>query len=373
MRLSRKRPSTTSFSCVPNDEEDVAASDEPRKRPNTHPSSWVPGDEEDASTNNEPRDKLIRSSSGRVEVSFPTKQDRQMSISWSRACGEKRAIRIGMRLLDEFRKGTSKEDVYELKEDILKQNEQPWREIKSKRSGLEAASMKAQEVLSAIDASGRRIDDEDVLSVMRLWTFLKNKGRVNVLPSGQNFVESEMLGVVKTRMYNACSVAAATRDHPAVTMLLSRYLQDNLPACLKPGELFPFTTICINRGYAARRHRDNNNVGISVVKAFGDFTGGELLYWPRDPGTRICPDLSVFEEIGAECLDVHKSFQLVDARNAHEVTPFEGERYSLVYFTVTNRELFPKRDREGLREFCGVEFPAEGVCEALGMRLNGRP
>lgn len=373
MGTSRKRPNTNFSSCVIEDEKDVSASDEPWKRANTNLSCWVFGDEDKASANDEPRDELIHSAKGRVAISFPTKRVRQISISWSRARGERRAIRIGMRLLEEFRKGTPKADVYELKEDILKQNEQPLQQIRSRRSGLDIASMKATQVLSEIDASGRRIVDGDVLSVMRLWNFLKNKRRVNVLPSGQDFVASEMLGIVKTRMYNACNVAAATRNHPAVTMLLSRYLQDNLPAGLEPGECFPFTTICINKGYAAKRHRDNNNVGISVVKAFGDFQGGELLYWPRDPGPRNCPDLSAFEETDAEKLDVHKSFQLVDARNAHEVLPFQGERYSLVYFTVTSRELFPKKDRKSLREFCGVEFPADGVCEALGMRLNGRP
>ena len=42
----------------------------------------------------------------------------------------------------------------------------------------------------------------------------------------------------------------------------------------------------MNFAYAARRHRDSYKVGPSVVKAFGSFTGGELLYWPEDNGNK---------------------------------------------------------------------------------------
>ena len=43
----------------------------------------------------------------------------------------------------------------------------------------------------------------------------------------------------------------------------------------EPG--FNFTTIQVNKNYAAKRHMDSNNLGDSRLIALGDFTGGNLL------------------------------------------------------------------------------------------------
>ena len=40
---------------------------------------------------------------------------------------------------------------------------------------------------------------------------------------------------------------------------------------------FKFTSITLNKNYAAKRHRDKNNLGDSRLIAFGDFTGGEIV------------------------------------------------------------------------------------------------
>ena len=46
----------------------------------------------------------------------------------------------------------------------------------------------------------------------------------------------------------------------------------------------PFTTITMNKRYAARLHRDSRNDGPSIGNAVGKFSGGKLLYWQRDDG-----------------------------------------------------------------------------------------
>ena len=43
----------------------------------------------------------------------------------------------------------------------------------------------------------------------------------------------------------------------------------------------PFTTITMNKRYAARLHRDSRNDGPSIGNAVGKFSGGKLLYWRR--------------------------------------------------------------------------------------------
>ena len=67
-------------------------------------------------------------------------------------------------------------------------------------------------------------------------------------------------------------------------------MQDNQPKQLMAG--VPFTSIAVNKGFAARRHRDASNEGPSVIRSFGQFEkGGELFYWPADDGTRLVDKL----------------------------------------------------------------------------------
>jgi len=63
---------------------------------------------------------------------------------------------------------------------------------------------------------------------------------------------------------------AITRRYPDVFRFLCRWMHEAQPF----QRLFPCTSISLNYDYAARRHRDANNVGPSVTKAFGDFVGG---------------------------------------------------------------------------------------------------
>ena len=44
----------------------------------------------------------------------------------------------------------------------------------------------------------------------------------------------------------------------------------------------PYTTISVNKGFAAKLHRDTRNEGPSVALALGEFTGSGLRYWPGD-------------------------------------------------------------------------------------------
>merc|ERR1711904_177422 len=44
----------------------------------------------------------------------------------------------------------------------------------------------------------------------------------------------------------------------------------------------PYTSINLNKNYAGKLHRDGNNQGPSMIRAVGDFSEGELQYWPED-------------------------------------------------------------------------------------------
>lgn len=242
------------------------------------------------------------------------------------------------------------------------------------KCGCALAEERAIIILAEARQCSHKIGDSQALQVLDLWSFRKNNRRANVIPEGEPYVFSEMLGLLRVRMYSKYTLASQSRRYPNVTKLLTQYLQDNPPLELPPGERFEFTTICVNKNYAAKRHRDKNNVGISVVKSLGDFTGGRLRYWSRDPGERVVKDdqLHRLDPNDAEWYDVRERFRLVDGRCAHEVEPFVGNRYSLVFFTVSGREHFPQAERASLFKKCGISYPKKGASEALARRLTGR-
>merc|ERR1712039_116412 len=93
---------------------------------------------------------------------------------------------------------------------------------------------------------------------------------------------------------------------------------------------FKFTSLNLNKNYAARVHRDGNNFGPSMIAAFGKFSGGELNYWSED--NKSCK----LEELPAkptQKFQLGSGLAMFNGNSAHSVNPFEGQRFSVVYFT----------------------------------------
>ena len=89
-------------------------------------------------------------------------------------------------------------------------------------------------------------------------------------------------------------------------------------ACQLAKQWFPdfvFTSIMVNVG-GSTLHIDKNNSGPSMIVSFGNHTGGQLWQWPGD------------------ILDIHMKPTLCNGLVPHATLPFEGERYSLVYYCV---------------------------------------
>lgn len=83
---------------------------------------------------------------------------------------------------------------------------------------------------------------------------------------------------------------------------------------------FPYTSITVNQCFQCLPHRDKGNIGDSIVVAFGSYTGGELI---------------IHEGLKKGKHDIcNKPIQDDFKQNLHSVAPFEGDRFSLVYYTV---------------------------------------
>ena len=114
-----------------------------------------------------------------------------------------------------------------------------------------------------------------------------------------------------------------------VCRVLNRSMKDNLSSA------FCCTSISLNKGYAARLHRDSNNLGPSIRRAIGKFKGGLLGYFPDDDSARELETLEADHAQVAVYLDVKADFQVFDGLRGHFVEPFKGQRLSFVFFSVS--------------------------------------
>lgn len=227
------------------------------------------------------------------------------------------------------------------------------------------ADRMAQMILEKTEEENRRVTDGELLAVLQAWAFKKNEARQNVLPDGQKWVHSDTLGLVRLRT-GAFGVTSATQEYPHVTQVFNRWLKDRCPA--EFGGDFPCTSISVNSNYAARRHRDGNNAGPSVIRAFGNFTGGELAYWADDDRSGAVEELNHDDR---SVMDLKKGIALFDGCRGHEVNDFEGERFSIVWFSAGKFWTMTEEQREYLTA-CGFHVKPN---EDLGpvRTLLGKP
>ena len=93
-----------------------------------------------------------------------------------------------------------------------------------------------------------------------------------------------------------------------------------------------WNAVTVNDCYRAERHRDRGNLGDSAVVAFGNYTGGALVFHEGS-------------QKGAH--DIRHRVLVGDFRAAdHSVDAFVGQRYSLVFYYVESLGVQPRRRQE---------------------------
>lgn len=175
---------------------------------------------------------------------------------------------------------------------------------------------------------------EDILHVLEVAPIPLTDGRKNVLPEGVDAVRGVALGAVTDRKGKNVVCCNKTDPRAKLTKVLCRFMKEAEPA-------FKFTTIQLNKNYAARRHQDSNNLGDSRLIGFGNFTGGDI----------------IVEENGINRKEsVKNRFVAFNGNNWHEVTEFTGTRYSIVFFTLGNYRKLEEETAEKLASF-GFTIP----------------
>merc|ERR1712187_969906 len=148
-------------------------------------------------------------------------------------------------------------------------------------------------------------------------------------------------------------VTHTSKRYPAFTQLIVKYLSYRIPQEVKN---FKFTTLNLNCNYAAKRHRDGQNFGPSMIKAFGDFSGGSLRVFPEDD--REKNDVSNLPLSDRKTVDIKNNVAMFNGNSAHEVDHFTGNRLSVVYFTAGYHDRAKDEDADFLKRL-GFPFPAK--------------
>jgi len=228
------------------------------------------------------------------------------------------------------------------------------------------ADRDAAKILNSCKQEQRAPKNEEVLQVLRKWSFNKNPWRVNVMKNGQTWVNSDTVGL-STGREGDVHAQRPTFMYPHVMKLMNKYIRDRQPPELKAQ--FHFTSINMNFGYGAKRHRDGNNVGCSMLAAFGNFQGGGLRYFPDDDKSVNKEELQKLPLKDGIIVDLSKNILLFDGTRCHEVMPFKGERYSLVWFTAARYWEAGKTTLKKLTDV-GFEIPSNKSVAAVNDYLR---
>jgi hypothetical protein len=119
-------------------------------------------------------------------------------------------------------------------------------------------------------------------------------------------IKSITMGLVRDWKTGGKMQSSFTSKHPELWDLLVKYGSDNVP--------HSFHSVCINHNTIAKPHYDSNNKGVSTIIAIGDFTGGELV-------------------VNDQVINIYnKLFTFDGSKELHWSLPFEGQRWSLIFF-----------------------------------------
>ena len=81
---------------------------------------------------------------------------------------------------------------------------------------------------------------------------------------------------------------------------------------------FDFNGVYVNKNTVCKKHLDSKNVGESLLVGFGPFTGGESVLYINDKEHNVNIKTNSLIFNGSEI--------------PHKSLPFEGTRFSLVFF-----------------------------------------
>jgi len=145
------------------------------------------------------------------------------------------------------------------------------------------------------------------------WGQDKKFGRTTNVGNG---CESGNFGLTQVKFQkkgNVLQKAKLSKKYPHIEEQLNKLGKEILPSD------FEWSSMCVNKNLTCLKHRDKYNKGHgSYIVAFGPYTGGRLMLYKED---------------GIEYVDINEKPLLFDGHEyEHETEPFEGTRYSVIFY-----------------------------------------
>jgi hypothetical protein len=198
---------------------------------------------------------------------------------------------------------------------------------------------------------------EDIAKALNEITWPTCDTRQNVIPDGMDSVKAFPLGLIRSRSISNPQCSKNTTEWPRLSWLLTDFMRQQYPD-------FQYTSIQLNKDYAAKLHIDGHNNGLSCALAHGDYDGGEL--WIFDPDgdyevevTEKIPRTTykIGTKLKGKRYNINGQLLFFDGCKPHMVLPFTGHRTSIVFYTAKGYEKTPKSEVEKIKAV-GFDFPA---------------
>jgi hypothetical protein len=152
--------------------------------------------------------------------------------------------------------------------------------------------------------------------------FPARRTRKNIIPEGQ---EHNPMGFALGTVFTLHAGVVPSRFNKVFPDLLKACKQ--LMHAVDPS--FRWNCIQVNKNQLCAPHVDRNNEGPSYIVGLGDYTGGEL-------GVQLGeqPD---GKKRKTTILNIKNRFKMFDGHHLHWTLPFQGTRYTLVFFRIKVR------------------------------------
>ena len=161
-----------------------------------------------------------------------------------------------------------------------------------------------------------KITNNQMLKILQASDTPINKTRTNVVKKGGKLSRSMVLGTQKILYGGGYGESRHNKNFPHLLKTIRAYFKERVKG-------YSFDAVTINDSHRASRHRDKNNTPYSYIIGLGNYTGGALKF---NEGP-----MKGSHSIKNKMLKFQGEFE-------HEVTPFKGKRYTLVFYKWKNKK-----------------------------------
>jgi len=162
---------------------------------------------------------------------------------------------------------------------------------------------------------------EEITDELLKFQYPRNYQRKNIMDKEDKYYYGFVLGMVNSWAH--ADVKETGADKRLCRRNAYKKYQKIYELAKELGKDIEYTSIQFNKNYRCKKHIDGNNMGESSIIGLGNYTGGELLVYydgPDNPPKKI---------------DIKgKFFKFNGSQYYHETAPFEGERHTLVYYSI---------------------------------------